>query len=188
MAGMNRRWKPIDSFVSPTALDFERHVISLDLAASEWHPQFVVLHNTAKPTLAEWPSVPGPQRIQNLVHYYRDEQVWSAGPHLFVAPEAIYGFTPLTTPGVHSPSWNEVSWGVEIVGDFSTETLSAAHRQLLVGALSILHKYGKLDPLKLRLHREDPLTTHICPGNAIVKPLVIGWVRSSLAAQKGQNA
>jgi hypothetical protein len=32
------------------------------------------------------------QWMQNLVGYYRDDQKWSAGPHLFVTPGAINVF------------------------------------------------------------------------------------------------
>lgn len=61
--------------------------------------------------------------MQNLQSYYRDTMKWSGGPHLFVADDLVWAFTPLTVPGVHSPSWNNVSWGVELVGDYSTEQI-----------------------------------------------------------------
>ena len=44
--------------------------------------------------------------MRNLEAYYRDEQDWSAGPHLFVADDLIWVFTPLRTSWVHSPSWD----------------------------------------------------------------------------------
>jgi len=73
-----------------TAADFEQYVQTIKLTL--WHPQFVVLHNTFIPRLADWHQVPGEQRMQNLQHYYRDTQHWSAGPHLFIADDLIWVF------------------------------------------------------------------------------------------------
>jgi hypothetical protein len=159
---------------------FDAYVFSLTFMG--WTPQFVVLHNTADPTLAHWHDVPGDSRMRGLEDYYRDTQKWSAGPHLFVADDLIWVFTPVTTSGVHSPSWNSISWGVELVGDYSVEPLSAQVRQNATAALATLHRVAQLDPSTLRLHKEDPLTTHKgCPGDNIVKADVISWVQGALA-------
>jgi hypothetical protein len=171
-------WKGIvgKSFTAP---DFAEYLGTITFDA--WRPQFVVLHNTAVPTFADWHNVPGEQRMQSLQHYYRDVQHWSAGPHLFVADDFIWVFTPLNTPGVHSPSWNAISWGLELVGDYATEPLSSASRDNLISALASLHAAVGIDPNALRLHKEDPKTTHNCPGKNIVKGDVIGWIFQQLS-------
>ena len=149
-----------------------------------WHPQFVVVHNTYIPKLADWHKVPGLTRMQNFQSYYRDTQHWSAGPHLFVADDLIWVFTPLDTPGVHSPSWNAVSWGVELVGDYSVEPFSAAVQSNAASALAALHALAGIDPDSLRLHKEDPKTTHKnCPGANIAKNEVISFITATLAEQ-----
>src|SRR2546426_9682579 len=116
---------------------------------ASWRPQFVVLHNTAIPKLTDWHRVSGDQRMHNLEAFYRDQQGWSAGPHLFVADDLIWVFTPLTASGVHSPSWNSIAWGVEMVGDFETEDFQdgpgAAVRTNAVSALATLHALAGLD-------------------------------------------
>src|SRR5215469_12933001 len=89
-----------------------------------WRPSFIVLHNTFSPTLANRPSGLTQQSIMNLQSYYRDTLRWSAGPHLFVDDRQIWAFTPLTTPGVHSPSWNQVSLGVEMLGNYEAESFA----------------------------------------------------------------
>ena len=150
------------------------------LSFSNWRPSFVVLHNTGAPTFAQWHDVPGETRMQNLESYYRDQQGWSAGPHLFIADDYIWAFTPLTVPGVHSPSWNSVSWGVELVGDYSKEELGAKLRSNAISALATLHGSLGLMPCTLRLHREDPETTHICPGNMVSKSDFISLVTAEL--------
>ena len=163
-----------------TAADFEQYVQTIKLTL--WHPQFVVLHNTFIPRLADWHHVPGEQRMQNLQHYYRDTQHWSAGPHLFIADDLIWVFTPLDTPGVHSPSWNAISWGVELVGDYTTEELSPGVQGNATQGLAALYLLGGITPDALRLHKEDPRTTHRdCPGTRIVKNDVITMVTACIA-------
>jgi hypothetical protein len=158
--------------------DFATYVAGLSFDA--WRPSFVVLHNTAVPTFAQWHSVSGDTRMQGLQGYYRDTQKWSGGPHLFVADDLIWVFTPLTVPGVHSPSWNAISWGVELVGDYATEQICAPLKANAISALATLHGALGIDPSTLRLHREDPLTTHICPGSSISKADFISNVTTAL--------
>ena len=150
---------------------FDQYIAGLSF--NTWRPQFVVLHNTGAPTLAQWHSVPGATRMANLESYYRDQMKWSAGPHLFVADDLIWVFTPLTVPGVHSPSWNLISWGVEMVGDFDKENFADPQKNNVFRALAALHSTLGLHPDTLRLHREDPKTTHACPGSNITKADVI---------------
>jgi N-acetylmuramoyl-L-alanine amidase len=98
--------------------EFKRYVGTLSFG--DWRPHFVVLHNTSAPRLSQWHSHPGEERMHNLEAYYRGKG-WSAGPHLFIADDLIWAFTPLTTSGAHSPSWNGVSWGIEMVGEYDAE-------------------------------------------------------------------
>ena len=77
--------------------EFANYIASIHLGA--WRPQFVVLHNTAVPKLADWHKVSGEQRMKNLESYYRDTQRWSAGPHLFVADDRILGIHAADDPG-----------------------------------------------------------------------------------------
>lgn len=151
-----------------TAEQLEDYVSSLPFGA--WRPQFVVLHNTQVPRLDEWHRVAGERRMKGLERYYRDELKWSGGPHLFIADDLIWAFTPLTSSGVHSPSWNAISWGVEVVGDYDEERLPRAVRANVVSTLATLHAAAGLDPETLRLHRQDPRTTHkYCPGKNLAR-------------------
>ncbi len=161
--------------------DFRQYVD--DLNFSNWRPQFVVVHNTSAPRLSQWHSTPGAQRMQNLQSYYRDQMKWSAGPHLFVADDLIWVFTPLTTSGIHSPSWNAISWGVEIVGEYEDEIFGGQIKSNSVEALTSLHQKLGLDPQHLRFHKEDPLTTHkSCPGRSVVKPDLIAAIEARLVS------
>lgn len=162
-------WPAVKKFY--TIAEFEARM--KDFEKGSWQPQFIVLHNTAVPTLADWPKVIGTLRMAGLENYYKNDQKWSGGPHLFVAPEGVWEFNDLRQPGVHSPSWNRIALGVEMVGDFDHESFASGAGLLVrsnavraVAALSLA--YG-LDTSTMRLHREDPQTTHHCPGNNVIK-------------------
>ena len=172
-----------------TAPAFDAYVSGLTLGV--WRPQFVVVHNTSAPTLAQWHGkTPAEQRIKNLESFYRDIQHWHAGPHLFVADDLIWAFTSLREPGVHSPSWNSVSWGVEIVGEYDVEPFTGGIQDNAVAALAALHTKARLDPASMRFHKEDPATTHKdCPGKHIIKADLIARVRDRMnkGAQNASN-
>ncbi|HEX9107388.1 MAG TPA: N-acetylmuramoyl-L-alanine amidase [Longimicrobiales bacterium] len=170
-----------------TAAQLEGYAAAL--AFGSWRPRFVVLHNTRLPTLAQWHERPGLEHLRHFERRYRDELGWSAGPHLFVADDLIWVFTPLDLPGVHSPSWNTLAWGVEVVGDYDSEPLSAAVRANTVAALATLHAAGGLDPASLRLHREDPRTSHtFCPGANLASQRddIVAEVHGILGARGGR--
>jgi hypothetical protein len=173
-------WKGIvgRGFTSSQFDDYVR-----DLAMTDWKPGFVVLHNTSEPRLADWHKVAPEQRMLNLQEYYRNpdpsvnKPAWSAGPHLFVADDLIWVFTPLTTSGVHSPSWNAISWGVEMVGEYDEEPFGDRVRDNAIAALASLHSKLGLDPRSLRFHKEDPRTTHKdCPGKYVSKNDIVAAV------------
>ena len=153
-----------------------------------WRPSFIVLHNTALPSLAQRPAGFTMAHIQNMVSFYRDVQGWDSGPHLFIDDHQIWVFTPLIVSGTHSPSWNKLSLGVEMLGDYEHEAFDSGRGLLVqhntVAALATLSAVLGLDPQTLRLHREDSLTTHAtCPGKNVSKPAVIQAVQDLLAAR-----
>jgi hypothetical protein len=170
-------WKPIVG-LSFSPADFDRYCHSLTWNA--WRPSFIVLHNTGSPTLAQRPEGFTKVHIDNLVGYYRDTQKWSAGPHLFIDDKQIWVFTPLTMSGVHSPSWNKVSLGIEMLGDYSKESFStgrglAVHKNT-IAAIATLNSALGIAPDTLKMHKEDQLTQHDCPGKNVVKSVVIAEV------------
>src|SRR5579859_5381334 len=178
--------------------EFERYVATLKF--NLWRPRFIVVHNTSAPDLKTWhgwqvrqPPVTDEKWAQNLVGYYRDQQHWSAGPHLFVTPRGILAFSPLTGPGTHSPAWNSITWGVETVGEFEQEPFEGPVRDHLIAALAILHAAAGLQPEPyergvrgLHFHKEDPVTTHkACPGKHMVKADLVAAVEAEILRRHG---
>lgn len=164
-----------------------------DLVWTTWRPSFVVLHNTGIPTLAQRPAGFTAQHIKNLETYYRDQQKWQAGPHLFIDDKQIWVFTPLTTSGTHSPSWNKVALGVEMLGNYEAESFSTGRglkvRKNTIAAISTICSVLGIEPQTLRLHREDPNTTHACPGKNVKKLEVIQEINEAMMAlNPGEHA
>jgi hypothetical protein len=174
-------WKGIVG-TSFTPEEFDGYCHQLQWTA--WRPSFIVVHNTASPSLAQRTKGLTKQHIKNLEVFYRDQQKWKGGPHLFVDDLQIWAFTPLTVSGTHSPSWNKTAIGVEMLGDYEKEPFDSgrglAVRNNTVAALATLCGILGLDPETMRIHREDPLTTHACPGKNVRKLELIQAVKDLL--------
>jgi len=171
-------WKGIvGKNFSPADFDGYCHTVQW----TAWRPSFIVLHNTATPSLAQRPDGLTRQHISGLEAFYRDEQKWNAGPHLFVDDKQIWVFTPLNVSGTHSPSWNKEALGIEMLGDYEKEPFDSGRglsvRKNAVAAMATLCAVLGFNPNTIRLHREDPLTTHACPGTNVRKLEVIQQVQ-----------
>lgn len=180
-------WKPIVG-LSFGQDDFDSYCKALNWAA--WRPSFIAIHNTAVPSLAQRPIGFTRQHISNLEAYYKGKG-WRAGPHLFIDDKQIWAFTPLTTTGRHSPGWNNVAIGIEMLGNYETESFSsgrgAAVRENAVAATASISRRLGLDPDTIRLHKEDPLTDHDCPGRNVRKSEFIAEVGAKIASYYGAD-
>lgn len=164
--------------------EFAAYLEALEWGA--WSPDFLVLHHTAVPSLAQRPNGLTHRHILNLERYYRHEKGWSAGPNLFVDFRQIWIFSPLTAPGVHAKSFNAHSLGLEMLGNYDHEPfdsgLGLQVRRNAVAALGALSAILGLDPGSLRFHRDEPQTSKSCPGRLVNKLQVIQEIRDYIAA------
>jgi hypothetical protein len=162
--------------------DFENYVRKQVFGS--FKPKFVVVHNTAAPTVTQRPHGFTQQHMKNLVSFYRDTNKWSAGPHVFVDQNGIWVFTPLTAPGVHSPSWNHESLGVETLGNYESEAFEGPIKEHLLACLAVLHGALALDPAQLKFHKEDKNTSHKgCPGKNLEKSALLADLVTRLRAR-----
>lgn len=181
-------WKGIIG-ASFTPAGFDQYCHSLTWL--QWRPSFVALHNTESPTLADRPRGLTKQHILDLEHYYRYDLrpgPWNAGPHLFIDDRQIWVFTPLTVSGVHSPCFNKVALGVEMLGNYDTEAFNSgrglAVQTNTIAALATLHAVLGIAPATLRLHKEDSCSTHRhCPGKNVSKAAIIEQVQEMMQAR-----
>lgn len=158
-------WTPI---VGVSLQPDEFYAYVRGLAWKSWKPNLIVLHNTAAPSLAQRPNGFTPQGIKNLESYFRDQQGWPAGPHLFIDDRQIWVFTPLTSKGTHSPSYNGTAIGIEMLGDFAREEFTSGRgakvRANTIEAIAALNVALGFRADKWIFHVQDPKTTHDCPG------------------------
>jgi hypothetical protein len=172
--------KPVDIVGAGFTADaFGQYVPALRFR--EWKPQFVVLHNTGIPTFAQWQNQSAKIRLDNLAKHLGQNLQWSKGPHLFVDDDSIWVFNDLDKPGIHSPSWNQISWGIEMVGDYSKEPLNKKVEENTVRAIATLLRRLKLPADSIRFHSEDPkVKGKICPGTNVNKQQIIKSVAALL--------
>lgn len=155
----------------------------------KWTPIGVTLHTTFLPNLAKvdeylaskkWTQA---QLVDNWWQTYKKNR-WYSGPHLFAFRDRVVVGTPLTLRGTHSPSFNKNRFGLELVGDYTKETLPPDIRANAVNAIACLYKFViKAAPTAANFtyHGEDPRTSHkSCPGK-MVGPKA-AWLKEITAA------
>lgn len=157
--------------------EFDAYIKKIDL--SHWKPTKIVLHNTSVPSLAQRPHGFTEQHMHNLEGYYSG-MGWKGGPHLFVDQNGIWVFNPLDKRGTHAPSWNSISWGVEMLGEYENEAFDygsglKVRDNTLAALVSMFKKLGTApdEDGAFNFHKEDPHTTHkSCPGKHVSKKYV----------------
>jgi len=127
-------------------------------------PNKLVIHHTYIPTKSQWN---GQHSIDGLKRYY-ERKGWRAGPHLFVAEDGIWLFSPMNKMGIHAGSGNWRSIGIEVVGNYDTEKWSGKTKENALGVIKALTNKLKLNKEKIRFHR-DYSKYKSCPGHAITK-------------------
>lgn len=146
--------------------------------------KFMVAHNTAAPYIK--PPVSPSTRIKNLGNYYKTLG-WSTGPNIIVILDKVYIGTPWQYPGTNSPGFNGIGLGVEVEGDYRTGKHDPKSGDGKVAWDTASWVFADVltwlgypnDSAHLKLHREDPKTTHQCPGNLVTKDWLLGKVKEA---------
>jgi hypothetical protein len=130
-------------------------------------PDKIVIHHTWRPTKESWA---GERTIQGLKNYYEGKG-WPAGPHLFIAEDGIWLFSPMNKNGIHAGTLNPLSIGIEVVGDYDNEKWSGNTKKNTLGAIKALMEELGIGNTDLFFHRDA--SSKSCPGWAITKEWVI---------------
>jgi N-acetylmuramoyl-L-alanine amidase CwlA len=128
----------------------------------------LVIHHTWKPTKEGWA---GQRSIDGLKAYY-EKKKWSAGPHLFVAEDGIWLFSPMCQNGIHAGKLNSRSIGIEVVGDYDHEVWSGQTKTNALGAIKCLMNQLDIAQDQIFFHRD--VSPKTCPGSAITKEWLFG--------------
>lgn len=150
----------------PSAAALAAHLSAYNPAICQWIDG-ATLHHTYRPTIAQWR---GYASMIGMRDFYIAKG-WTAGPHLYLAPDGIWQLTPLDQEGVHAGVCNRTRWGLEVVGDFDAAPWPPALADLVYGSLAALFRWRGLAPDALNGHR-DCNSPKTCPGTAIHLPLV----------------
>lgn len=131
----------------------------------------LVIHHTWRPTKERWAGV---RSIQGLKTYYEGKG-WPAGPHLFIAEDGIWLFSPMNQDGIHATSLNPGSIGIEVVGDYDQEVWSGRTKENALGSLKLLTSKLNLKETDIYFHRD--VSSKTCPGTSITKEWLIAEVK-----------
>jgi hypothetical protein len=164
---------------------------------SRGKPAFITLHNTSSPTIQLWLSWSPDKRQQYILNMqpYYENMGWRGGPHFFVPPQddiCAFGFNDLMAAGTHASCFNNVSIGIEMVGEFDREAFdSGAGAQVADNAIflmALLHNKIGITPIPyaynqrgLHFHVECRADHHDCPGQFVHKPDVVTRVTAKMA-------
>jgi N-acetylmuramoyl-L-alanine amidase CwlA len=112
--------------------------------------------------------------MRGLQSYYQGKG-WRAGPHLFIAEDGIWLFTPMNKTGIHAGRGNYRSIGIEVVGDYDTQKWDGATKKNAIGAIRALSGRLDINNEAIKFHRD--YSSKSCPGHSITKE----WLFSQLA-------
>ena len=89
--------------------------------------------------------------------------------------------------------FNGPGFGFEMLGDYDKDSFNSGRglsvRKNAVAAIATLSAILGIDPSSMKLHKEDPLTTHACPGKNVIKAEIIAEVQQLMAGRhKGDHA
>lgn len=178
--------------VFSSSADFLAYLESIKFGT--WRPQIIVAHHTGAPDLKTWqgyqtrkPPIDDKQWLSNLASYYGNTLGWRSGPQFFFTPKHYCVLSPPTARGVHAASFNSISWGVEMVGNFDREPFDGELRDRYVKGLACLYVALGKSPRPyvykqsgLHFHRDDPLTPKTCPGTKVNKDDLIRRIEAAM--------
>jgi GH24 family phage-related lysozyme (muramidase) len=160
---------------------FKKHLDSIPVSELSWI-KYLIVHNTGAPSIEQQKKTKGgaSQRMKNAKPHYAE---WQGGPHYWVFHTGEIGKgTALPAKGTHSPSYNKTAMGVEMVADFDgTDDPESPDGKVIVDTTAwlfaqVLMKIGKTASI-IKLHKEDPKTTHDCPGKLFKKDAFVAKVK-----------
>ncbi len=134
-------------------------------------PDKLVIHHTWRPTKVQWQ---GKRTMLGLKRFYEGKG-WKAGPHLFVAEDGLWLFSPMNHDGVHAGKLNRLSIGIEVVGDYDRELWSGNTKNLALGGIKCLMSRLAIGGPNLFFHRD--VSPKTCPGKAITKEWLFGELK-----------
>lgn len=132
----------------------------------------LVFHHTSSP-IDTW------RGSASMLHYYNIYQSrgWKSGPHIFVAPDGLWLFTPIEKEGTHAgPEGRKRSIGIELVGRYNDElpTNETICRLTAVVTYYLMKRFN-LEPKDLYTHHQFE------PDSFCSPTITSGWLQANMA-------
>lgn len=134
----------------------------------------VFIHHTVNPTPEIWR---GRESMLAMKRVYEGKG-WTAGPHVFVAPDGIWAFTPVNKQGIGVSGHNAHAIHVEIVGNYEEYILAGRMLRNAIDTFVAICDWLQYDPMALLFHRQYNDTA--CPGKNITSAFRIEVITSLL--------
>jgi hypothetical protein len=162
--------------------EWNTYVASYDFGPIK--PTRLVLHHTYIPNEQQWRGIASMRGMQS---YYRNLG-WSAAPHIYVAPDGIWLFTPMKDVGIHAGTgnsgWTNGVWwysiGLEMVGYFDYKRPAGAVWNYATTVMSTFSQRVGIPPRQLISFHRDYTNEKSCPGWAVTKAWVFAEVEAAL--------
>jgi hypothetical protein len=150
-------------------------------------PSRLVLHHTYIPTVPQWS---GLRSMLGIQRFYAGKG-WTAAPHIFAGPDAIWLATPMKDVGIHAGTGNSgvssgkfwYSIGLETVGDYDRARPSGPVWDNVKAVIGGLSRRLGIAPRQLISFHRDYTNQKSCPGWAVTKDWVIGEIEAWLSGQ-----
>lgn len=161
-----------------TIAEWREYVASYDFG--ELTPTRLVLHHTYRPDETSWR---GLTTMRGIQRFYAGKG-WTAGPHIFAAPDGIWLATPMSQIGIHAGAGNGslakgwYSIGLEMVGYFDKVLPSGKVWEHSLAVMGELSRRLNIPPRQLISFHRDYTNQKSCPGWAVTKE----WVWSQVEA------
>ena len=162
-----------------------------------WTPKGITWHNTGAPSLGQWNNYSDTTKKQwgdNLNSYYKG-MGWHSGPHGCGAPEYGIKLCDWQADGIHATCYNSDHFGVETVGNFTTNgddpTIGRGLASMQSSAniiASLCVRFGWTPRTVVNFHRECTQDHHACPGNLVSDDFAYGLIEARVAEIKGAPA
>lgn len=149
-------------------------------------PSRLVLHHTYRPDEKMWAGITS---IRGMQRFYENKG-WTAGPHLYAAPDGIWLFTPMSEVGIHAGTGNggvRAGWysiGLEMVGFFDRARPTGVVWEESLAVMGSLSQRLGIVPRQLISFHRDYTGEKSCPGWAVTKDWVWREVEGWLTAHQ----
>ncbi|HPY75135.1 MAG: N-acetylmuramoyl-L-alanine amidase [Planctomycetes bacterium] len=148
-------------------------------------PRKITIHHTYRPTAASYYGASTVRAIQN---YHMDSNGWmDIGYHFLIGTypssgaTTIYQGRPENKVGAHTGGANTNNVGVNVIGDYTYETLHSNSYKSLIHLCAWICSYYGVSPSQIYGHCD--LNSTACPGNNIYK--LMSKIRTDVANYNG---